>query len=164
MSPQFKQLTESLDRIQSLEREVLISLWHQAYDSPPFKGARRGTLLRGVSDAEQAKAQGALKAKTKRKLMKIAQAASASSVKNLPSDEGTRSPKGRGSSTHAKPVTPTLQLGSQIVREWNGKTYRVHSTDQGFVLNGVTYTSLSAVAKAITGAHWSGPRFFGVSG
>jgi len=164
MSEKTRLLSERLNQIQGLEREDLLALWQKAYDSPPFKGARRGTLLRGVSYTEQAKAQSDLKAKTKRKLIKIAQAASASSVKNSPSDEGTRSPKGRGSSTHAKPVTPTLQLGSQIVREWNGKTYTVHCTDQGFVLNGVTYTSLSAVAKAITGAHWSGPRFFGVSG
>lgn len=151
MSQQTILLSERLNQIQSLEREDLISLWHKAYDSQPFKGARRGTVLRGVSYAEQAKAQGDLKAKTQRKLIKIAQAASASC-------------KGPVSLTHAKPALPTLQLGSQIVREWNGKTYTVHSTDQGFVLNGVTYTSLSAVAKAITGAHWSGPRFFGVSG
>lgn len=164
MSALDNQLIERLDQFQSLEREDLISLWHKAYDSPPFKGARLGTLLRGVSYAEQAKAQGHLKSKTKRKLIKIAQAASASLVENLLSDEGTGACKGRGSLTHEEPVLPTLQLGSQIVREWNGKTYTVHSTDQGFVLNGVTYTSLSAVAKAITGAHWSGPRFFGVSG
>lgn len=164
MSHQVTQLTEQLDRMQTLEREDLISLWHKAYSSPPFKGARRGTLLRGVSYAEQAKAQSALKAKTKRKLMKIAQAASTSLVENLLSDEGTVACKGRVPLARAKPALPTLQLGSQVVREWNGKTYTVHSTDLGFVLNGVTYTSLSAVAKAITGAHWSGPRFFGVSG
>jgi hypothetical protein len=164
MSHQAKQLTEQLDRIQSLEREDILALWHKAYDSPPFKGARRGTLLRGVSYAEQTKAQGALKAKTRRKLIKIARAAAVSSVESLRSEVGTGACKGRKSLTSAKPALPTLQLGSQIVREWNGKTYTVHSTDQGFVLNGVTYTSLSAVAKAITGAHWSGPRFFGVSG
>lgn len=164
MSQQTILLSERLNQIQGLEREGLISLWNKAFNSPPFKGARRGTLLRGVSYAEQAKAQGDLKAKTKRKLIKTAQAASASSIENLLSDEGAGACKGRESLTHAKPALPTLQLGSQIVREWNGKTYTVHATDQGFVLNGVTYTSLSAVAKAITGAHWSGPRFFGVSG
>jgi len=116
--------------------------------------------MRGVSYAEQAKVRGDLKAKTKRKLMKIAQAASASLVETLLRDEGMGVPKERESLTHAKSAVPTLQ----VVREWNGKTYTVHSTDQGFVLNGVTYTSLSAVARAITGAHWSGPRFFGVSG
>jgi len=164
MSALASQLIERLDQIQSLEREDLISLWHKAYDNPPFKGARRATLLRGASYAEQAKAQCDLKAKTKRKLIKIAHAASASSVENLLSGEGTGACKGRVPLARAKTALPTLQLGSQIVREWNGKTYTVHSTDQGFVLNGVTYTSLSAVAKAITGAHWSGPRFFGVSG
>jgi hypothetical protein len=164
MSQQTILLSERLNQIQSLEREDLLSLWHKAYDSPPFKGARRGTLLRGASYAEQAKAQGDLKAKTKRKLIKIAQAASASLVESIPSDVGAELPKQRESLTHAKPALPTLQLGSQILREWNGKTYTVHSTDQGFVLNGVTYRSLSAVAKAITGAHWSGPRFFGVGG
>lgn len=164
MSQQTILLSERLNQIRSLEREDLLSLWHKVYDSPPFKGARRGTLLRGVGYAEQAKAQGDLKAKTKRKLIKIAQAASASSIKSVPSDEGKATSKARVPLARAKPALPTLQLGSQIVREWNGKTYTVHSTDQGFVLNGVTYTSLSAVAKAITGAHWSGPRFFGVSG
>lgn len=164
MSHQVTQLTEQLDRIQRLEREDLISLWHKAYDRPPFKGARRGTLLRGVSYAEQAKAKGDIKAKTKRKLMKIAQAASAVSSQRAPNDAAASSAKGRSPAINSKPAIPTVQLGSQIVREWNGKTYTVHSTDLGFVLNGVTYTSLSAVAKAITGAHWSGPRFFGVSG
>jgi hypothetical protein len=164
MSQQTILLSEHLNQIQSLEREDLISLWHKAYDSPPFKGARRGTLLRGIAYVEQAKAQGDLKAKAKRKLIKIAQAASASSIRSVPSDLGVMPSKGRVPLAAAKPALPTLQLGSQIVREWNGKTYTVHSTDQGFVLNGVTYTSLSAVAKAITGAHWSGPRFFGVSG
>lgn len=52
-----KQLTEKLDRVQSLERGDILSLWNKAYDNPPFKGARRGTLQRGVSYAEQAKAQ-----------------------------------------------------------------------------------------------------------
>jgi len=36
--------------------------------------------------------------------------------------------------------------------------------DDGFLWSGVTYTSLSSVAKAITGAKWSGPRFFGLTG
>lgn len=77
------------------------------------------------------------------------------------SSPAVRSEKTPPGSESAMPL-PKLQLGSQMVREWNGKTYTVHATDQGFVLNGVTYGSLTAVAKAITGAHWSGPRFFGV--
>lgn len=50
---------------------------------------------------------------------------------------------------------------SQLVREWNGRTYQVAVTAEGYVMDGHTYRSLSAVAQRITGAHWSGPRFFG---
>ena len=32
----------------------------------------------------------------------------------------------------------------------------------GFVWNGATYTSLSEIARFITGTRWNGPRFFGL--
>ncbi|OYZ13986.1 MAG: hypothetical protein B7Y35_09255 [Sphingomonadales bacterium 28-64-96] len=56
----------------------------------------------------------------------------------------------------------SLKPGTRLVRSWNGKTYSVIVTDDGFLLDGQEFTSLSQVAAAITGAHWSGPRFFGV--
>jgi hypothetical protein len=48
------------------------------------------------------------------------------------------------------------------VPSWNGATYSVLVTDDGFMLGERRFGSLSNVAEAITGAHWSGPRFFGV--
>jgi hypothetical protein len=68
---------------------------------------------------------------------------------------------GNPSNRAVKPK-PQTQLGCRLVREWNGRTYEVVVADKGYILNGITHTSLSACAKAITGAHWSGPRFFGV--
>ena len=59
-------------------------------------------------------------------------------------------------------ATPTLATGSRLVREWQGTTHQVAVLDQGFAYAGQTYRSLSAVAKAITGTHWSGPLFFGI--
>ena len=56
----------------------------------------------------------------------------------------------------------SLSAGAQLVREWNGRTYRVEVTDQGFRMDGKTYPSLSAIARRITGTSWSGPRFFGL--
>ena len=53
--------------------------------------------------------------------------------------------------------------GTHLVREWNGRTYRVEVVDRGYVLDGTTYRSLSAVATRITGTAWSGPRFFGLT-
>jgi len=54
--------------------------------------------------------------------------------------------------------------GTHLVRDWNGRTYRVEVTEAGYVLDGTIYASLSAVAKRITGTAWSGPRFFGLTG
>jgi hypothetical protein len=58
----------------------------------------------------------------------------------------------------------TLKPGAHLVREWNGRTYHVEVTDTGYRLDGRTWTSLSAIARHITGTNWSGPRFFGLNG
>jgi hypothetical protein len=55
-----------------------------------------------------------------------------------------------------------LRPGVVLVRVWHGVEHRVQVTDQGFVHAGVPYRSLSAVARAITGQHWSGQLFFGL--
>ena len=52
--------------------------------------------------------------------------------------------------------------GTRLVREWNGIRHVVDVTKEGAVYRGNTYRSLSAVAREITGARWSGPRFFGL--
>jgi len=54
------------------------------------------------------------------------------------------------------------QPGARLMREWNGETHVVDVLADGFAWNGKRYRSLSAVARAITGARWSGPRFFGL--
>lgn len=56
----------------------------------------------------------------------------------------------------------SLGYGTQILREWGGQTHRVTVEAEGrYLYNGQTWSSLSAIARAITGARWSGPRFFG---
>jgi hypothetical protein len=55
-----------------------------------------------------------------------------------------------------------LNSGALLVREWRGKLERVMVLDKGFAWNGMTFGSLSQVAKAITGASWNGHRFFGL--
>ena len=60
--------------------------------------------------------------------------------------------------------TPSLSLkpGARLVREWHGRTHTVTVTEDGFEYAGASYPSLTKIAKKITGAHWSGPRFFGL--
>ena len=57
-----------------------------------------------------------------------------------------------------------LTPGTRLVREWNGQTVTVEVLDIGFDYAGRTWRSLSEIARHVTGAHWSGPRFFGLAG
>lgn len=70
----------------------------------------------------------------------------------------------KGAGGKPRRVSPSLKPGGRLVREWNGVSHVVDVTEVGFAWNGRSYRSLSAIARAITGAHWSGPRFFGLSG
>jgi hypothetical protein len=55
-----------------------------------------------------------------------------------------------------------IKPGAVLVRDWKGKSHRVIVLDHGFGYNDKTYTSLSEIARAITGTRWNGPRFFGL--
>ena len=57
----------------------------------------------------------------------------------------------------------SVSPGTNLVREWNGRTYQVETLDSGYRFDGKTYPSLTAITKRITGTHWSGPRFFGLT-
>ncbi len=59
--------------------------------------------------------------------------------------------------------SPRLQPGARLIREWNGVSHVVEVVEAGFIWNGDRHRSLSAIARAITGARWSGPRFFGLT-
>lgn len=68
---------------------------------------------------------------------------------------------GTGASRSAP--APKLAAGTQLVREWGGTSHHVLMEEKGRCsYKGQSFASLSAVARHITGAHWSGPRFFGV--
>ena len=57
----------------------------------------------------------------------------------------------------------SVSAGTHLVREWNGRTYQVEVLDNAYRFDGKTYPSLTTIAKRITGTHWSGPRFFGLT-
>lgn len=55
-----------------------------------------------------------------------------------------------------------IKSGAILVRTWKDKLHRVVVLDQGFDFEGRTYSSLSEIAREITGSRWNGPRFFGL--
>ena len=63
----------------------------------------------------------------------------------------------------ATPAQPRIKPGARLVREWHGRTHAVVVTEEGFEFEGKLYRSLTSIAREITGAAWSGPRFFGLA-
>lgn len=63
----------------------------------------------------------------------------------------------------ARPASNRPGAGTRLIREWNGRTIAVIVRDDGFVWEDRHYGSLSQIAREVTGTHWSGPRFFGLS-
>ncbi|MBU3626610.1 DUF2924 domain-containing protein [Polynucleobacter sp. JS-Safj-400b-B2] len=59
---------------------------------------------------------------------------------------------------------PSMQAstGSRLVRVWQGKTHQVTVLECGYLYEGKTWKSLSAIARHVTGTPWSGPVFFGL--
>ena len=78
--------------------------------------------------------------------------------------EVKRTLKSAASGKQVRTPSPAIMPGTQLVREWNGRRYQVEVGDDGFVMNGKRFKSLSAIALQITGTTWSGPRFFGLNG
>lgn len=127
--------------VKECSRADLAERWQSIYGHPPPRGVRRGLLERAAAWHEQAKHQGGLSAAVARELR--------AEVLDPERDK----PKKR---------MVIAQPGTRLVREWGGQTHVVDITERGCEWNSRTYRSLSAVARAITGARWSGPRFFGL--
>ena len=65
--------------------------------------------------------------------------------------------------SHSVDPGGALKSGATLVRQWRGHTHTVLAREDGFEYDVQRYRSLTVIAERITGAHWSGPRFFGVS-
>jgi hypothetical protein len=67
--------------------------------------------------------------------------------------------------TGPKTATPTptrLRSGAKLIRDWKGVAHEVWVVEAGFIHQGLTYKSLSEIARVITGTRWNGPLFFGL--
>lgn len=69
----------------------------------------------------------------------------------------------QGADSVALPPRAELTPGTRLIREWNGRTISVDVLEKGFAFDNRTWRSLSEIARHVTGAHWSGLRFFGLN-
>jgi Protein of unknown function (DUF2924) len=129
-------------RIRSLDLEGLRREWRRLYHREPPRLSRDLFVL-GLGYRLQEIAQGGLSKATRRKLQTMAKAL-------------------RTNGRVGPAPSLTLKPGARLVREWGGRTHTVTITEDGFEYAGESYPSLTKIAQKITGAHWSGPRFFGL--
>jgi hypothetical protein len=132
-----------IDRIRSLDLEGLRREWRRLYHKEPPRISRDLFVL-GLGYRLQEIAHGGLSKATRRKLQTMAKAL-------------------RTTGRVAPAPSLSLKPGARLVREWGARTHTVTVTEDGFEYAGQTYPSLTKIAKKITGAHWSGPRFFGLA-
>lgn len=124
--------------LEAMSRPDLLALWREVFDHPAPKSLSQPFLRRFLAFELQSRRHGGLPARVKTAI-------------------------GKGPGSKPRPASPGLKPGGRLLREWNGTTHVVDVTEDGFLWNGRTWRSLSVIAREITGAHWSGPRFFGTS-
>jgi hypothetical protein len=128
-------------RIEALEAMGLPALraeWRRVIKTDPSVRLSTDLLRRGVAYRLQEAAFGGLLGKVARQLAITA------------------------TSTRQRKSVAT-KAGTTFIREWHGRTHTVRALDEGFEYDGRRFTSLSTIARQITGAAWSGPRFFGLT-
>lgn len=151
--------------LRDLSRAELAARWTAIYGVPPPKGARRVLLERAIAWHLQAKTLGGARKEVLRLLATCS--ATASGQVRVDAHAGQRQRGGAAAITLPAPspqraTRPLPSPGARLVRDWHGKTHVVDVVGDGYLWQGDSYSSLSVIARAITGARWSGPRFFGL--
>lgn len=141
-------------RVRTMSRDDLVVLWQRRWRRAPPKGLSRRLLEFSAAWLLQADASGGLTAAARRRLDALAR---------TKGRNGKATGRGEPAGNNGRPpVRRTLCPGSRLVRQWQGRCHVVMVTEGGFTYEGRSYTSLTAIAREITGAGWSGPRFFGL--
>src|SRR5215469_13064477 len=117
--------------------------WRQLHHTGPPLGISRDLLIRALAHQLQEQSYGGVSRMLRRRLQSLV---GASEKATMAVDPGL-----------------VLKAGSTLVRQWRGHTHTVLVHKDGFEHEGQLYRSLTAIAERITEAHWSGPRFFGLT-
>ncbi len=143
MSTPAIEIAAELARLGDLTIFELRAEWRRLHRMAPPMRLSRELLIRGIAYKLQERALGALSKSILRKLESL-------NVDRMRGD--------------ARKSTPPIWLkpGMRLVREWRGVTHTVLVHADGVEWNGRRYRSLTIIAREITGARWSGPRFFGL--
>jgi hypothetical protein len=125
-----------------LETDDLRRLWAESFGIEPLPRISRELLVRAVAYRLQEEKEGGMSRRAIRQLDRAL------------ADMGQ--PGRAGTDAHV-----SLRTGTRLVREWQGRVHEVIVLEEDYLWQGERFRSLSEIARLITGARWSGPRFFG---
>jgi hypothetical protein len=128
-----RQIADLLDRSTS---ELRLA-WRQLHRTGPPQGLSRDLLIRALAHQLQERAAGGASRALRRRLQTLA--------------------------GEFEKRSAVFDPGTTLVRQWRGRAHIVVVCEDGFEYEGQHYRSLTVIAERITGAHWSGPRFFGLT-
>ena len=146
--PDRASLDNEIARLRGLDVGELRARWHTVFRRRAPPHLPRHLLFRILAYRLQADRLGELDADSRRLLDRIGSGASTGIDLLVAAFNRSRT---------------ELRPGTLLTREWDGQLQRVMVLADGFSWNGKSYTSLSKVAFAMTGTHWSGPKFFGLN-
>jgi Protein of unknown function (DUF2924) len=133
------QIAELLDR----STPELRLAWRQLHRTGPPQGLSRDLLIRALAHQLEERAAGGASRALRRRLQILA------------------GEYAKRSASFDPGIVP--KTGTTLVRQWRGHAHTVLVRRDGFEYEGQHYRSLTVIAERITGAHWSGPRFFGLT-
>jgi Protein of unknown function (DUF2924) len=142
-NPDLAELDGEIAGLVDRSTQELRCAWRTLHHTGPPVGLSRDLIIRGLADKLQQRAHGGPSRALQRRLR----------ILTGEFENGARC------------FDPSIMLktGATLVRQWRGHTHTVLVREDGLEYEGQRYRSLTVIAERITGAHWSGPRFFGVS-
>jgi Protein of unknown function (DUF2924) len=136
-------LTARLAQLSSMKKRELWALWKQLFKRTAPPQIRRELFIRILGYRIQEQAYGGLSAESRKRLRELAQQFAANPDAEMP---GIR----------------RIKPGTRLIRDWQGQPHHVTVLERGYSYAGKRFSSLSQIARLITGTRWSGPLFFGL--
>jgi Protein of unknown function (DUF2924) len=126
-----------------MNKKELHILWRQLFGQTAPPQIRRELLIRILAYRIQEQAYGGLTPETRKRLRELGRKLAADPDMEIAAPQ-------------------RIKPGTRLIREWQGKSHHVTVLEEGFNYAGKRYSSLSQIARLVTGTRWNGPPFFGL--
>jgi hypothetical protein len=136
-------LSQQIATLPSLNKAQLLAIWADNFSKDPPPNLRKELMVPILAYRMQEREFGGLSHGARRRLREVAASLNT------------------GKPSHERPDSAP-QTGTRLLRMWRGEMHEVIATGNGYLYKGQTHSSLSKIAREITGTRWSGPLFFGV--